>query len=234
MSAADLTAGQVMNKSATLLNDTARTVYTYVAQIPYLQIALQELREHFELNSIPVTQLVSPVIQVNAGVISIGYNGVFPTPTLPADMVEPAQLWERTRNIDPFIPMSRRDYLPHYLEGVQNNQFIFYVWENQQIKFLPCVQNNDIKIDYVRELFQAIVDENSLINVVNAATFLEYRTASLCAEFIERNKTSADALGGYAVLGIDRATGIGVKGKQAIATRRRPFRAGYKRRGFMT
>lgn len=233
MSAADLTAGQVMDKAATLMNDTAKTTYTYPAMTPYLQLALQELQEHFEQNNIAMTQNVSAVIPMNAGQTTIVYNGVA-VPTLPSDMVEPAQLWERTRNIDPYTPMTKRDYLPHYLEGIQSNQFIFYVWESQQIKVLPSVQNNDIKIDYVRELFQAITDENSLINLINARTFLEYRTAALLAEFIERNLTSSNGFNTYAVLGIDRATSIGVKGKQNISTRRKPFRSSYKRGGFVT
>ena len=230
MSAADLLAGTVMDKSASLMNDTAKVVYTYVALIPYLNIALQELQEEFQLNSIPSTELTSAVIQVNAGFSEIVYNGVG-VPSLPTDMVEPAQLWERTRNIDPFIPMSKRDYLPHVLEGITVSQFMYYVWQNQKILLLASNQNNDVKIDYIKELFTPVVNENSLINIINAKTFLEYRTAALCAEFIERNKVSSDSLNMYASLAIDRATGIGVKGKQNIMTRRRPFRSGYKRGG---
>ena len=225
-----------MQKSASLLNDTARTNYTYAAQLPYLQIALQELQEAFELNGIPVTQLTSAVIQINAGVTEIIYNaaGTPTAPKLPDDFVEPQQLWERNRGIDPFVPMTRRDYLPHSLEGVQYNNFLYYVWQDQKISVLPSVQNNDIKIDYIKQLFENLVDENSLINIVNARTFLEYRTAGLCAEFIERNLTSANALNAYAVLGMDRVTGISSKSKQTIMTRRRPFRSGYKRRGWIT
>lgn len=239
MAAVDLLGADVMAISASLLNDTARTNYTYAAQSPYLRIALQELRELFELNNIPVTQLTSPVIQVNAGVTSIDYNapGTPTQPALPNDFVEAQQLWERARDTDPFIPMTRRDYLPHSLEGVDVNQFIYWVWEAQAIKFLPANQNNDIKIDYIRQLFPdagSPVDENTQINVVNAATFLEYRTAALCAEFIERNLTSSNGLNSYAVLGLDRVTGISSKSKQTIMTRRKPFRAGYKRRGWMT
>ena len=236
MAASDLTAAQVMQKSASLLNDTARTNYTYAAQLPYLQIALQELQEAFELNGIPVTQLTSAVIQINAGVTEIIYNaaGTPTAPKLPDDFVEPQQLWERNRGIDPFVPMTRRDYLPHSLEGVQYNNFLYYVWQDQKISVLPSVQNNDIKIDYIKQLFENLVDENSLINIVNARTFLEYRTAGLCAEFIERNLTSANALNAYAVLGMDRVTGISSKSKQTIMTRRRPFRSGYKRRGWIT
>lgn len=233
MSAADLLASTVMDKSASLLNDTAKSVYTYVAQIPYLKIALQELQESFELHNIPVTQLVSAVINIPTGTIQIVYNGVG-VPTLPNDFVEPQQVWERNQGIDPFIPMRRVDYLPHSLEGVPISQFIYYAWNNQAIKFLPANQNNDIKIDYVRELFTNVVDQNSPINVVNAATFLEYRTAALCAEFIERNLQSSNSLSVYASLALDRAMGIGVKGKQSIMTRRRPFRSSYKRGGWVT
>lgn len=240
MSAADLTGGNVMDVSASLLNDTAKQIYTYAAQSPYLRIALQELRELFELNNISVTQKVtSPPITLNAGVTAITYNasGTPANPKLPDDFVEPAQLWERPTGIDPYVPMTKRDYLPHYLEGVQTNQFIYYVWEEQQIKVLPAIQINDIKMDYIRQLFPdagATVDQNTQINVVNAATFLEFRTAALCAEFIERNLTTANSQNALAVLALDRVTGISSKGKQNIMTRRRPFRAGYKRRGWMT
>jgi hypothetical protein len=232
MAAVDLLAGTVMDKAASLMNDSARTVYTYVAQVPYLNIALQELQEEFELNAIPATEEVSAVIQMDAGDTEIIYNGVG-VPTLPSDMVEPAQLWERTRGIDPFIPMTKKDYLPHNLEGVKTNQFIYYVWQAQKIKVLPSNADNDIKIDYIRQLFTPVVNEFSFINVINAATFLEYRTAGLLAEFIERNLTSANSLNAYAVLAMNRALGIGNKGKQNIMTRRRPFRANYKRRGWL-
>lgn len=233
MATVDLVASTVLAKAATLMNDTARTIYTYSAVLPYLQIALQELQEIFELNSIPVTQLTSSVINVPTGYTQIIFNGVG-VPTLPSDLIEPQQLWEREEGIDPFVPMSRRDYLPHQLEGVLTGKFSYYVWENQTIKLHPSNRDNDIKIDYIRQIFTPLVDENSQINVINAATFLEYRTAALCAEFIERNQASANSLNNYAVLALDRATGIGVKGKQSILTRRRPFRAAYKKRGFMT
>jgi hypothetical protein len=236
MSVAQLVASTVMDGSASLLNDTAKSVYTYIAQLPYLRIAMQELQELFELNNIPVTQDVSVIIPVNAGVTAITYDaaGTSASPKLPDNMVEPAQLWERAHNVDPFIPMTRRDYLPHYLEDIQSNQFIYFVWESQQIRFLPAVQFNDIKIDYILQLFTTVADQNTQINIINAATFLEYRTAALCAEFIERNVPSAQSLNAYAITGMDRVTGISSKSKQTIMTRRRPFRAGYKKRGWMT
>lgn len=221
-----------MNASAALLNDVAKSVYSFTAQLPYLNIALQELQEHFELNEIPVVDTVSAVVQVNAGVDHVGFSTT--NPKLPDDLIEPQVLWERSRNINPFIPMTKVDFLPRFMEGVQTNVFQVYTWQNQEIRFLPCIQDNDIKMDYIKNLFVPFIDTDGTeeVGVINAATFLEYKTAGLCAEFIGENPTRAKDLNGYAQLAIDRVTGIGTKGRQAIITRRRPFRSGYKRRSF--
>lgn len=232
MATVDLLAGTVMDIAASLMNDSAKTTYTYAAQVPYLNIALQELEEAYELGNIPATQTTSVVIQMDAGQTAIIFNNGPGLPSLPDDLIEPAQLFERPRDIDPWVPMTKKDYLPHQLEGVLIPQFIYYVWNSQQIEVLEASQDNDIKMDYIANLFTPVVDENSPINVINARTFLEYRTAALLAEFIERNKTSSDSLNVYAVMALDRATGIGTKGKQNIMTRRRPFRSGFKRRGW--
>lgn len=233
MAASDLLAGTVMDSAAALMNDSAKTVYTYSAQIPYINIALHELREEFELNSVSTVQDTSVVINMPIGSTIIAYNAIG-QPTLPSDMVEPQELWERQKNTDPFIPMTKKDYLPHSLEGINTNQFIIFTWNGQRIQVLPSNQDNDIKIDYIKQLFAPVVNEASIINVINAQTFLEYRTAGLMAEFIERNITSATSHNAYAALALDRATGIKVKGKQSISTRRRPFRSAYKKLGWQT
>lgn len=233
MPANTLLAGTVMDASAALMNDSAKVTYGYTVQPPYLNMALQELQEYYELHNISVTEEVSSVIPVDAGDTEITYGATL-TPALPDDMIMPKQLWERTRNTDPWTPMSKRDFLPHNLEGVETNMFIYWVFQASKIKLLASNQDNDIKIDYIRELFTPVVNESSFINVVNAATFLQYRTAGLMAEFIERNQPSADKLNSYAALAIDRAAGIDIKGKQNIMTRRRPFRGAYKRGGWVT
>lgn len=225
-----------MDQSASLLNDTAKSIYTYVNQIPYLNMALQELQEFFELNDVPVVDTVSTVIQVDAGFSSIGFAPAVPivdTPYLPNDLIEPQILWERTRDTDPYVPMTRLDFLPRYMEGVEISQFIWYVWQSQEIRLLPTNQDNDIKMDYIRNLFTPVTDEDDEINVLNSASFLEYRTAGLCAEFIGENKTRADDLNAFASLAMDRVVGIGTKGRQSIITRHRPFRSAYKRRSYM-
>lgn len=221
-----------MNGSAALLNDTARSVYTYAVQIPYLSIALQELEEYYELNNIPSTDQLSAVIQVNSNVTEIAFNaaGTAADPKLPDDLIEPQKLWERQRDINPFVPMTKVDGLPQSMFGIEISQFQIYVWEANEIRFFTANRNNDIKLEYIRNLFTLPTDENSTINVVNGKTFLEYRNAALCAEFIGENKTRADDLNNYAGLAIDRSTGIGTKGRQTTVARRRPFRSSYKRR----
>jgi hypothetical protein len=229
MAANELIASTVMDGAAGLMNDSAKVTYTYAAQLPYLRMALLELREKYELNNIPVTEKSSAEIDVDAGETEIVFDGTT-TPALPDDLVEPQQLWEKNRGIDPYIPMTRVDYLPHYLAGSPTNQFIYWVWQEQKIIFLPSTANNTIKIDYIKQLFMDVVEEDTPINVINAQSFLQYRTAGLMAEFIERNITSANAMNAYASLAMDRALGVGVKGKQAIQSRRRPFRQAWKRR----
>ena len=230
-------AGTVMNQAAALMNDVARSIYTYPIQIPYLNMALQELQEFFELNNIPVTDaFTSSPIDVPAGASAIGYEPTVPvvgTPYLPDNLIEPKIVWERQDGIDPYIQMTRLDYLPRYMEGVDISQFLNYVWQSQEIRVLPATQDIQIKIDYIRNLFEPFVDETDEVSVVNVITFLEYRNAGLLAEFVEENKVRADSLNSDAVSALDRAIGIGTKGRQAISIRRRPFRSAYKRRSHM-
>lgn len=227
---ADLTSGQVMDKAASLLNDTAKSIFPYTVQLPYLNMALQELQETFELNEVPVTDTVSSVILISAGTDHVGFS--MTNPALPNDLIEPQVLWERTHGIDPYTPMTKLDFLPRYMEGQETNQLIWYVWQSQEIRFLPANLDIDIKMDYIRNLFFPFtqVDGSDQVGVINAASFLEFRTAGLLARFVAENPTRADNLDGQSVFAIDRALGIGSKGRQAITTRRRPFRAAYKQR----
>lgn len=228
MASVDLTAAQVMNAVGALLNDVNRTVYTYAIQIPYLNMALKELQEIYELNSLQVTQKTSAIIEMDAGDDEIAFNTAVGVPELPDNFVEPDRLWESPRDLNQWIPMTRLQYLPHQLDGQEISQFRYYVWQENLIKVLPANQDNDIKIDYIRELFTLITDSANTILVINAASFLQYRTASLIAQYIEHNDSRASSLRNDAELSIDRALGIDSRSKQQIFTRRRPFRAVYK------
>lgn len=222
-----------MDASASMQNDSAQTVYTYAAQLPYFNMALKELQEHFELNNIPITNRTSAPLDVVAGTTEIGFAT---SPALPSDLIDIEQLWERIEGTNPYVPMTKVDFLPHNLEGTLVGPFTWYVWENQTIKVLESLQDNDLKLDYIANLFSLITindinNHTDTIGIINAASFLQYRTGALVAQFIGENKSRADDLDTFAILGLDRVTGIGTKGRQSITTRRRPFRAGLKSRG---
>lgn len=226
---AQLTAGQVMNKAAILMNDRRKQVYNYDVQLEYLNMALQDLRKKMELSNSPVTNsTTSDPILVPAGVTRIGFNTVH---KLPADLVEIQTLWQRQAGINPFIEMSPRlDFLPKYLEGVESNFWNIWAWEGNEIVLPAANQDNELKIDYVRSLFMNVVSADDQLSVINADSYLEFRTAALLAEFVGENETRAISLNKQAEISWDLMSGIETKGKQEIYTRRRPFRASWKNR----
>lgn len=224
----DLTAGEVMASAASLLNDTARTNYTYTAQLPYLQMALKDLRKLLELNNSPITNEASAVITVPAATTIIGFAT---TPALPADLVDIQGVFESPTGLNQFIPVTKREFLPIPSDNVSRNFFGVYAWLDNEIRLLSANSIIDLKLNYVKTLFATVVDENSALAIINADSYLAFRTAALCAEFIAENPTRALSLNLQAKEAFDVLIGIENKGKQAILTRRRPFRASWKRRG---
>lgn len=221
---ATVTAAQVMDRAAVYLNDPAKTNFTYAVLMPYLNTALQILQEYFELHSIGTTQQSSALLNVPAGTVRVAFSGT--TPLLPSDLIEPAQVWEKREGTDGYVPITKRNYLPHSLEGVDVSYFGVYTWNGQALEFLPSNLDIDIKIDYIKELFAQITDEDDVITLVNARSFLEFKTAALAARFAGANPTRANELDIEAENAKEVISGINIKGKQNIATRRKPFRGG--------
>lgn len=225
-----------MDTAAALMNNQSKSIYPYSVQLEFLNMALRDMQEYYELNNVPVTDtFTSDPIVVPANVDHIGFAPdppVVDTPYLPDDLVEPKLVWESTVGINQYTPMSRLDALPRYMEGVEINQFLYYVWQTNQIKVLPCNQINSIKMDYTRYLFTTITDPDTNLAVINSKSYLQYRTAGHLAQFLAENPTRAQSLYGEAQISLDKALGITAKGRQAITIRHRPFRAGYKRRTF--
>lgn len=223
-----MTYEEILEISAALLNDQERDVYTNIVMLPYLNIARMELEEIFELNNIPVTNASTAVLTIPDGNDEISFDT---TPALPDDLIEIRQLWEATVDTDNYVPIDKREYLLHWATG-ERNMFGVWSWQDQAVKLLAAIVDIDVKIDYIKSLFTIldiddITDENE---VRNTSSFIQFRTAGLCAEFIGENKTRGDSLTGNAGAALERSLGISVKGKQTIFTRRRPFRAAFKRR----
>lgn len=221
----------IISTAAALMNDRIQTLYTNTECLPYLNLALDELQEIFELNDIPITNETSVTIPIKSGIFRIGHDTV---PALPSDLIEIKQLFESPSGQEQWTPMTKFEFLPHTLENGQLiSQFLLWAWDKGRIRLIPANANNDIKMDYTASMFNTpilIANINVNLPFTNIGTYLDYKTAALCAMFIAENETRALALDSLAGTALNRALGIPVKGMQQIVTRRRPFRASFKQR----
>lgn len=225
-----MTWAEILQLSAGGLNDTARDKFTDAVLLPYLNMARIELEEIFELNSIPVTEETSAILTVPLNTSAIGFNS---TPPLPADLIEIIRLYESTTTLNDFIEVARRDFItPYIMAGSTYTSFGIWAWTGQEIRVRAAANAIDIKIDYIKALFANMITIpiiNQQNEVRNTDGFLHFRTAGLASEFIDENTTRATSLNGFAGNSLERSLGISVKGMQILATRRRPFRASFKR-----
>ena len=230
MATVNLTGTQVANFAAARLNDVSQQLYTDAIQLPFLNIALAELQEIYEANNIPVTDQTSAVINVPSaasGIVTIGFTGTAGR-ILPSDLIEPKVVWESAEGLNQWTRMTRLDYLPQWLMQGQINQLVNYQWATNAIKVWAANADNDIKLDYIRNLFTELSDITTDLLVQNSLSFLGNRVASLIASDVEENIERSNRLYADALAGLDRGLSIPTKGRQRITTRRRPFRAGFK------
>ena len=222
----------IITTVAGLMNDSAQALYTNAVCLPYLNLSLDELQEIFELNDIPITNETSAAIIIKKGVDRLGFDTI---PAFPSDFIELQQLWESPTGLNRWTPVIKKEFIPHYLEdNTTISQFLIYAWEHGRINLIAANQDNDLKIDYSASLFNTpilIRDINVNLPFTNVKTYLEYKTAALCAMFIAENESRALALDSLTGSALSRALGIPIKGMQSIITRRRPFRSSFKRRG---
>lgn len=223
---------EIITTVAGLMNDSSQSVYNNAACLPFLNLSLDELQELFELNGIPVTNETSAAIKIPAGVKRLGFDT---TPALPSDFIELQELWESPTGLNQWNKVDKREFLPQYLQdNTTISQFLIYAWEHGRIVLIAANSDIDLKLDYTASLFNTpilIKDININLPFTNVKTYLEYKTAALCAMFIAENPERAVALDSLTGTALSRALGIPIKGMQSIVTRRRPFRYGFKHRG---
>lgn len=220
-----------------LMNDFSQSQYTNDVCLPFFNLSLDELQEIFEQNSIPVTNETSSSITIlsptnPAQIVSqIGFDT---NPALPSDLIEIQQLWESPTGLNQWTEVIKHEFLPNYYkDGTRTSQFLMWAWDKGRIKLISANQNNDLKIDYTANMFNTpilIKDIDVNLPFTNVKTYLEYKTAALCAMFIAENESRAQALDNLAGTALNRALGIPIKGMQSIVTRRRPFRYSFKHR----
>lgn len=230
----------IISAVSVLMNDYSQSQYNNITVLPFLNMALDELQETFELNSIPVTNEQSAIITIPSitnptpaqYVVQIGYNTI---PALPQDLIEIQELWESPTGINEWTHVDKREFIPNYLlDGTQSSQFLIWSWLHGAINVIGANQSNDLKMDYTANMFQTpilLANVNNSLSFINVGTYLQYKSGALCAMFVAENPERAQALDSLAGTALSRALGIPIKGMQSVTTRRRPFRASYKRRG---
>jgi hypothetical protein len=224
ISTVHLTAKDVMDSVVALLNDPQYTDFTVKVQLPYLNLACEELNQHLEESNVAISNQVSEIIPVPTG------RGQIENP--PIDIIEIQEVAERVKGTnDAFISLPRREFtdlLP------VTNSLLFWVWKNQRIYFNPNGANGEmeVRIKYISKPIRFVHDENSAIGNANGLVYLAYKTAALIALFVSENESRAAVLNEEAEKALERIIGISNKGRQEIMTRHRPFRAGYKTRSY--
>lgn len=230
-----MTWAELLDNSAALLNDAAQEEYTDAVLLPFLNMTLFELQEVYELNNIPATNETSAKLDVPALTTAIAYSAT--TPVLPPDLVEIQRLWCSPDGRNLWLPVTKRDYLTQdeVASGSTLQFFSVWAWMNNEIRLLPSTVPLDIKLDYIQYLFTPLLigGIGATITLANISSTVQYRVAGLAAEFINENPGRANSLNMNASNALDRTLGISTKGRQSIMTRRRPFRAAYKRRGVL-
>ena len=213
-----------MQDAAALLNDAARTNFTDENMLPYLNMAILELREFCQQNNVGITNEVTDEYVIEAGVLDIGG----PTgPALPQDLVEIRSLYERQDGTTfDFVPMVRVDFLPP--TEILTSWLTWWSFNKQIIEFVGATGDQQLRMQYVSDGFPKVTDPGQFIKLINAESFLHYRTAALVAHFVGENESRAEALNQTAQLAADRFIAVNVKGGQSISTRRRPFMMSYK------
>src|SRR6188768_1341712 len=148
------TASEIMDRVAQLMNDPAKTDYTYTVQIPYLNMAIDEMVESLEQSNSTPTNATSPPIT-----IPVGTNQMLETPkdlivpvgvvVYPNNLVEIQEISERAAGSkDMFIPLQRREFLQEF---PISQSLMVWNWERNIIKFNPngASTPREVQLKYV-------------------------------------------------------------------------------------
>lgn len=182
-------ASEVMDQSASLLNDQAKATFTYTNMLPYLSMANDEAIIKLANNGVSPLKQTSAVATINVG------TALFP---LPADLLLPESLLESDYPVTSpvlYVPMKECKDLP---EEAASSLLRFWAYRNLQLQIGPAnsagaLTIRSVKLYYTRVL-TALTASGSVVEIAISKTFLSQRTASLSARYIGENDSRADEL----------------------------------------
>lgn len=212
-----IVASDVMDRSAALLNDPNKSLYTYTKQLPFLQQASDDLTDELAAHSVPTLREVSAVKSITAGTTDM-------TSTLPTDILTPTRLLERKpgQTDDAWLEMVKVSTLPQRTMGAA---LIHWVWREDMIYFVGATVNIEVKLYYTR-IFTPIASSSSAIDMVPALSFLAARTAEHISYLSGADKDRARVLGGMAARALHVIVAREIRGM--LPVRRKRFKPGLR------
>lgn len=207
----------VLQQAAELMNDTAKSTYSYAVTLPYFKMAYRQLEDECRLNEVPIVDEVTAELTITAGTVVLNSGS---TPPLPTDLYDPIYLMERLSAIDQYTMVERKSFIdPNAPTSTLIEQ---WAWREGEIKLKAASGTVYILIYYQKSL-SAIVSESSVIAVPKAASFLAFKTAALCARYNAESPGRYTALNQEAVICLEKFLGENAKDLQDTPKRRRPF-----------
>lgn len=215
----------VLDRSRFFLNDVNGRLFTNAVLIEPFKVAYDDLKEELYDYNIAVTSETSKALTINTGITDIGG----PTgPALPRDIIVPTRCWERLAGTsDDYSEMGQFRELPK--TSMVSNDLMYWSYRNQYIQFIGASTDRDVKIDYIGDTLSLANAPEGVVNLIQAISFLAYRTGSLAADFIGEDADRAQKLGSNATNALDKLLNVQVKNEQSMPVRRRPFMSQYKR-----
>jgi hypothetical protein len=214
-----VTAGQIMDAAAALVNDVNKVTYTYVKQLPYLRLAYQEIQDRMVLVASPNINTVSAPISVVAGTASIDTIGATSSRDL---LLEPVTVLQRAvgANNDAWEPVERMEWIGDLEEP--GATIGGWSWREGLIKLIPATANREIKILY-RQRLAVIANETTEVLFPAFNTFLSQKTAHYLADFVMKDKSRAATLYALSEKAFETALMTSTKALQHFAVKRRSY-----------
>lgn len=139
---------------------------------------------------------------------------------LPADLVHPIRLWEKSPGSgdDQFIPMREEMVRPI---RIQTDRLEDWWWANNKANFIGATAARDVRLQYMASIVPGIIDGTTPIRL-DIEAYFTIKLAAIAALTIGLNETLADRIEGFAEDELGKLLSIAVKKKQSRGRRRKP------------
>lgn len=190
------------------VSDAIPKIFTDAALTPYVQLAIEDLKDATGLTDLPVHNEVF-VGTVNALATTLA--------SPPTDIITPLFMEEKAASDVLYIPMVQKEWEPNTEPG---DTLHYWTWREETIVFVGCKTVRTVRLRYSKDLtaFSALANN---CPISTAKNFLAKKIAAYAAAAIGENYTRAEWLNAQAEISLDKVIRKSVKAKQGMPVRRR-------------